>query len=315
MIQNRLEKNQKKLKAWADRHRIEAYRLYDRDIPEFPVLIDRYKDFFVVSDRTDEVIDQGKNQLPETVQALKNLFSVGDEKIDEKIIVKKRERQEGLKQYERMDATSNFFTVQETQARFLVNLYDYLDTGLFLDHRPLRQIVFKQSSGARVLNLFCYTGSFSVFAALGGAAAVTSVDMSATYVEWAKRNFQENGISLAPHSFVQDNALDFLKNAALSPEHAGKYDLIVLDPPTFSNSKRMVDVFEVEKDQEFLVTSCLKLLSPKGILYFSNNKRKFKLSPRLETLARVKDISNKTIPMDFHDQKIHHCFEITNRPG
>lgn len=179
MIQNRLEKNQKKLKAWADRHKIEAYRLYDKDIPEYPILIDRYKDFFVVYDRTDMVIDKDKNQLPEVVQALKNIFNA----TDDKIVVKRRERQEGLKQYERLDSASQFFPVQETQARFLVNLFDYLDTGLFLDHRPLRQTVFKQSAGKRVLNLFCYTGSFSVFAALGGATSVTSVDMSATYVD------------------------------------------------------------------------------------------------------------------------------------
>lgn len=301
MIQNRLEKNQKKLKAWADRHKIEAYRLYDRDIPEFPILIDRYKDFFVVYDRTDNLIDQGKNQMPEVLQALKNVFAAPEEKI----IVKKRERQEGLKQYERLDTKSNFFSVQETQAKFLINLYDYLDTGLFLDHRPLRQTVFKQSAGKKVLNLFCYTGSFSVFAALGGASAVVSVDMSATYLEWAKNNFKENGLDPEKHSFIQENVLEFLA------AHHRLYDLIILDPPTFSNSKRMQSPFEIEKDQNFLLESCLRLLSLKGTLYFSTNKRKFKISDAIASQVRVNDITERTIPMDFHDQKIHRCYEIT----
>jgi 23S rRNA (cytosine1962-C5)-methyltransferase/23S rRNA (guanine2445-N2)-methyltransferase / 23S rRNA (guanine2069-N7)-methyltransferase len=304
MVQNRLEKNLKKLKPWADRHKIEAYRLYDRDIPEYPFLIDRYKDFFVIYDRTDEVIDQGKNRLPEVIQALKNIFSIDDEKI----ILKKRERQEGVKQYERMDTQSHFFTVQETQAKFLVNLYDYLDTGLFLDHRPLRQWVFKESSGKRVLNLFCYTGSFSVFAALGGARSITSVDMSATYLEWAQKNFKLNDLPVEKHVFIQKNALDFLRQASAAAEE--KYDLIVLDPPTFSNSKRMDEVFEVEKDQDFLISSCLRLLTTDGVLYFSTNKRKFKLSEQVLAKARVKNVTGKTIPMDFHDQKIHHCYEI-----
>jgi 23S rRNA (cytosine1962-C5)-methyltransferase/23S rRNA (guanine2445-N2)-methyltransferase / 23S rRNA (guanine2069-N7)-methyltransferase len=301
MIQNRLEKNQKKLKAWADRHKIEAYRLYDRDIPEFPILIDRYKDFFVVYDRTDNLIDQGKNQMPEVLAALKNIFAAPEEKI----VIKKRERQEGLKQYERLDSKSNFFSVRETQAKFLINLYDYLDTGLFLDHRPLRQTVFKQSAGKKVLNLFCYTGSFSVFAALGGASSVISVDMSATYLEWAKNNFIENGIDLEKHSFIQENVLEFLT------DHHRLYDLIILDPPTFSNSKRMESPFEIEKDQNFLVESCLRLLSPQGVLYFSTNKRKFKISDAITSQVRVNDITERTIPMDFHDQKIHRCYEIT----
>lgn len=304
MIKNRLEKNLKKLKSWADRNRIEAYRLYDRDIPEYPFIVDIYNDHYLIYDKSDPVKDKDKNHLPHVVEALKSLFNCAEEQV----VIKKRERQEGLKQYEKMDSKDMTFVIRESQALLKVNLYDYLDTGLFLDHRPMRQKVFKTAADKKFLNLFCYTGSVSVFAALAGART-TSVDMSQTYLRWAQENFALNNIDLTPHNFVNADVLEWLR---AQRDHKS-YDMIFLDPPTFSNSKKMEDTFEVERDQDFLVDSCMSMLNDGGVLYFSNNKRKFKLSSAIESKYQVKDLTEFSIPQDFHDKKIHNCFEIRAR--
>ncbi len=303
MIKNRLEKNFKKLRPWAERNKIEAFRLYDRDIPEYPYIVDIYKDQYLIYDKSDPVKDQNKNRLPHVIEALKVLFKCEESAI----VVKKRERQEGLKQYDKLSEMNLSFEVRESQAIFKVNLHDYLDTGLFLDHRPMRQKVFKSVSGKRFLNLFCYTGAVSVFAALGGART-TSVDMSQTYLRWAQDNFILNGIDLSEHKFVNANVLEWLQEARTHE----KFDVIFLDPPTFSNSKKMKDSFEVERDQEILVHACMAMLNPQGVLFFSNNKRKFRLSDNVLSKYKVKDLTEESIPQDFHDKKIHCCFEIKN---
>lgn len=300
MIKNRLEKNLKKLKPWSDRNQIEAFRLYDRDIPEYPYIVDIYKDHYLIYDKSD-LRDKDKNHLPHVLEALKTIFKCDDSKI----VLKKRERQEGLKQYEKLGEKEETFSVRESQALFKINLYDYLDTGLFLDHRPMRQKVFKTAQGKKFLNLFCYTGSVSVFAALAGATT-TSVDMSQTYLRWAQDNFQLNNIDPAKHSFINADVLEWLRAQTAEPT----FDIIFLDPPTFSNSKKMDDTFEVERDQDFLVSRCMGLLQPGGVLYFSNNKRKFKLSENILKNYHVKDLTLESIPQDFHDKKIHCCFEI-----
>ena len=303
-IQNRIEKNYKHRSKWARREGLEAYRIYEKDIPEFPFIVDIYKDNAVIFEKRDEEIDAEKfDHFNYIISAVKNVLNIGEEKI----IIKSRFRQKGSTQYEKLEERNEFFPVKEYQAEFLVNLYDYLDTGLFLDHRPMRQVVFKESKDKKVLNLFSYTGSVSVMAALGGAKHVTSVDLSQTYMDWAKKNFEQNKISLKDHNFIVQSALDYLEKAQ------AKFDLIFLDPPTFSNSKKMTDDFEVEKDQDFLIKNCLRLLSDDGVLYFSNNKRKFKLAPSVADYATVTDITEKTIPLDFRDQKIHHCFKITKK--
>ncbi|UYL08599.1 class I SAM-dependent methyltransferase [Bdellovibrio sp. SKB1291214] len=300
MIKNRLEKNYKKLKSWAERAGIQAYRLYDRDIPEYPFIVDIYGDHFLIYDKGDSR-DIEKNHLPHVIEALQALFKVDESKI----VIKKRERQEGLKQYEKLDQKDQTFTVKESQATFKVNLYDYLDTGLFLDHRPMRQKIYKTVNGKKFLNLFCYTGSVSVFAALAGAKT-TSVDMSQTYLAWAQENFELNNIPMAQHSFINANVLEWLDRNQGKPA----FDVIFLDPPTFSNSKKMTDSFDVERDQELLVNECMSMLEPGGVLYFSNNKRKFHLSPAIKEQYKVRDITEESIPQDFHDKKIHVCFEI-----
>lgn len=303
MIKNRIDKNYKKLKAWAGRHEIEAYRVYDRDIPEYPYIVDLYKDYVLIYDKTS-FLDQNKNFLPHVLEAVQILFKTSPEKI----IVKKRERQEGLKQYEKISETDLSFVVREEQAKLKVNLHDYLDTGLFLDHRPIRQRIFKESKDKKFLNLFCYTGSVSVFAALGGAQT-TNVDMSKTYIGWAQDNFQLNDIDLGSHRFVVENALQWMNENRNQPQ----WDLIFLDPPTFSNSKKMTDSFEVERDQGFLIDTAMSLLKPGGTLYFSTNMRKFKLEERFKHDLAVRDITLDSIPQDFHDKKIHQCFEIRHK--
>lgn len=303
MIKNRIEKNFRKLKSWSERNHIEAFRLYDRDIPEFPFIVDAYKDHYLIYDRSNPKIDQQKNHLPLVVDAIKELFKADTDKI----IIKKRERQEGLNQYEKINQSNKRFSVQENQTLLWVNLYDYLDTGLFLDHRPLRYKIFKSAAGKNFLNLFCYTGAVSVAAALGGATT-TSVDMSRTYLDWAQDNFELNKISLKGHQFIQENAIEFLEKP-----REEKFDMIFLDPPTFSNSKRMDGTFEVERDQVFLINATMKLLKPTGDLYFSNNKRDFKLAEELKIAFKVTDMTEETIPMDFHDKKIHKVFLIRHQ--
>ena len=304
MIKNRLEKNFRKLKPWADKNKIEAYRLYDRDIPEFPFLVDVYGTHVVIYDKSEK-IDAEKNHLPLLEKAVQDVLQVSPEKI----VVKKRQIQKGTDQYEKLSQRNERIVVRENNVPLYVNLWDYLDTGLFLDHRPIRYKFLKTCNGKNFLNLFCYTGTASLMAAVGGAATC-SVDMSKTYIEWAKDNFRLNELELNKHRFIEADVLQFIENSNDHSEMLKSFDVIFLDPPTFSNSKRMKDDFDVERDQLKLIEGVLSFLKPDGVLYFSNNKRNFKLSTDLETRLSVKNISRDTIPMDVHDLKIHHCFEI-----
>lgn len=300
-IKNRLEKNLKHKKKWATRENIQAFRLYDRDIPDFPYIVDLYDNQVVVFEKTDDEIDKYKaHHFDYLIESLITLLGVNEDKI---ILKARHSRKDG--QYEKFETKNELIIVNEHQAKFYVNLHDYIDTGLFLDHRPLRQIIYKEAKDKKVLNLFSYTGSISVFAALGGAKSVTSVDMSNTYMDWAKKNFQLNNIALGNHSFFVENALEYLSKTV------NKFDLIILDPPTYSNSKSMRDDFDVERDQGFLVDHCMRILNENGVLYFSNNRRKFKLDNMLQENFNISNITARTIPMDFHDQKIHHTFKIT----
>lgn len=308
MILNKIEKNYKKLKPWADRNKIEAFRLYDKNIPEFPFLIDLYQDYIVVHDKT-EFIDEGKNKDQQVLQALKEYFKLSDAEAAEKIILKKRIRQKGTDQYQKLTATNRRITVRENGIPVYVNLWDYLDTGLFLDHRPMRYFFLKNAGGKKFLNLFCYTGVVSLMAAIGGANTV-SVDLSDKYLNWGKDNFVLNNIPMQNHRFIEQDVLQFIEHASNWPEYKHSFDMIFLDPPTFSNSKSMENDFEVERDQVKLILKVSQFLKPDGTLYFSTNKRKFKLSEELEKEFFIKNTTEKTIPQDCFDQKIHTSFEI-----
>lgn len=306
---NRLGKNIKHLRKWAQRQDIEAWRMYDRDIPQYPFAADIYADHVHLQEydtgwlmhKTDY-----EKWLAEVVEAV--LFVTGLPK--EHIHVKKRQRQKGKDQYEKTGITGTDFVIHEHGRAFWVNLDKYLDTGLFLDHRNTRQKIGNIAAGKRFLNLFAYTGSFSVYAATGGALFSETVDLSNTYLQWAQRNFELNGLDMQAHQIVRADVFQYLQKAV---EDHKQFDLIVMDPPSFSNSKKMLDILDIQRDQEKLIDGSMRLLSKQGSLYFSNNLRSFTLNPVLEQRYDVNNISRKTIPEDFRNTRIHQCWEIRHR--
>ena len=299
---NRIKKNIAKHKGWVKSQNIEAYRAYEKDIPEYPYIVDIYKDKAVVYEQGKRLEEDSPLSIKHQEEIVEALKALGFKSQD--IHMKVRERKAGTSQYEKLSEKDNYFIVRENQARFWINLDDYLDTGLFLDHRPARQKVFKLAKGKQFLNLFSYTGSVSVFAALGGAAKVTTVDMSNTYMNWAKQNFEINQIPEDDHLFYTQDVFKFLD------DHHKKYDLIFLDPPTFSNSKKMDGTLDILRDHMDLVSRTMNLLKEDGLLIFSTNYRDFKIDESLVQEFDVKDITKDTIPQDFRSQKIHHCYEV-----
>lgn len=303
---NRLKKNARHLAKWAKRQNIECYRLYDRDLPEFPVAIDRYGHRLHISEyETGWVMTDEEHQvwLDTLCQTVATLFEMSPESI----AMKTRRRQKGLQQYEKTGENGERFVVREGDLKFQVNLDSYLDTGLFLDHRPTRARVRSEAAGKRFLNLFAYTGSFTVYAAAGGARESITVDLSNTYLEWARRNLDLNGFDSEAHTRVRADVLNWLMTAV---EQGERFDLIVMDPPSFSNSKKMDGVLDVQRDHEWMVDQCMKLLNRRGALYFSTNLRGFKLEPMLTERFEVEDISHQSVPEDFRNRKIHQCFRI-----
>lgn len=303
---NRITKNLRKISKWLKRERIEAYRLYDKDIPEFPYIVDIYRDYAIIYERgisSQKVSPDIRNKhLNQVFAAIENVLKISSDKI----VLKQRQVQKGSQQYEKINTTNNRLIVSEGELDFYVNPFDYLDTGLFLDHRSLRRVVLESNNNKKVLNLFAYTGSISVAAACSGAT-VTTVDMSNTYINWAKDNFRLNDLRIDDHKFVRENVFDFLRQVR------EKFDTIILDPPSFSNSKKMQGSFDVQRDHSGLIHMCMKCLNQDGVLFFSNNNRKFKIDAEISNQYEVKDITDSTIPKDFRDRKIHCCFKILNR--
>ena len=302
MIENRLRKNIKRLKSFGLSKSTQAYRIYDLDIPEYPFMADIYANNLVVHDRRNLEIDLEKNNLDEFIQALKNIFPDY-----ENLYVKQRRNQERDNKYQKMADRNKTLVIEEEKVKYKVNLTDYIDTGLFLDHRPLRKWVKKESAGKIVLNLFSYTCSISTSAAVGGAAKVTSVDLSGKYLDWGKENFQLNNINDADHSFICGDILELLPQME---NHS--FDLIICDPPTFSNSKKMKTFLDIQKEHPALIKNCLDKLKPAGKLYFSCNKRDFKMSEELigQSDLEVFDLTQKSIPADFRGEKIHQCYSF-----
>ena len=306
---NRLGKNAKHYLKWARRHDIEAWRLYDRDIPQFPFAIDVYGGQIHLQEYDTGWLmppEEYEAWLAEVLEAV--AFITGFAPAD--IHLKRRERQKGTQQYEKTGRAGEDFIVHEHGRRFWVNLEKYLDTGLFLDHRNTRQRVGEMAAGKRFLNLFAYTGSFSVYAATGGAAASETVDLSNTYLDWARRNFELNGIDEARHQIVRADVFQYLQAAA----QAGKqFDLMVMDPPSFSNSKKMLDILDIQRDHLRLIDGAMALLASDGLLFFSNNLRSFALDEAVAQKYAVKEISKQSVPEDFRNKKIHQCWEIRHR--
>jgi len=310
MFANRLKKNLKKLSNWAKQNRITCYRVYDADLPEYAVAVDIYQGdqtwINVQEYEPPKSIDQHKadQRLAGLLAEIPRVLGVNSEQVFLKI----RRKQKSTDQYEKHGDQGRFHIIEEGGCKLLVNFEDYLDTGLFLDHRPIRMLIQKQAKDKRFLNLFAYTGSATVHAAMGGAKSTTTVDMSNTYINWAKKNMALNA-NEGEHEFIQADCLEWLAaEAQLADRH---YDLIFLDPPTFSNSKRMDDVFDIQNDHVQLINNAISLLSPGGVLYFSTNFRRFKIDKQALSDLIVEDISAATIPEDFaRNPKIHYCWRI-----
>ncbi|QIR16206.1 bifunctional 23S rRNA (guanine(2069)-N(7))-methyltransferase RlmK/23S rRNA (guanine(2445)-N(2))-methyltransferase RlmL [Shewanella aestuarii] len=306
---NRIKKNIKQLSKWAKKENIDSFRIYDADIPEYNVAIDKYVDYVVIQEYSaPATIPEAvtKRRISDVLLSLPHALGISPDRIT----LKTRERQKGTRQYEKLDDKKLEVITQEYNARFKLNLTGYLDTGLFLDHRVTRQLVGKKSNKRNVLNLFSYTGSASVHAALGGAKSVTTVDMSNTYLNWAKENFELNNLSGKQYQFVQADCLQWIKDNSES-----KYELIFIDPPTFSNSKRMEDSWDVQRDHVNMLGDLIKLLAPQGEIIFSNNKRKFKMD--IDTLTKmgmkVENIDHLCLPLDYkRNPHIHNVWLITH---
>jgi len=306
---NRLLKNKKTLKSWLKQGKVECYRLYDADIPEYNVAVDVYGEHLVIHEYAAPAkIDAEKvaKRLQEVVYFAPKVLNVATDKV----VIKTRAKQKGKDQYQRVEQSKKSIIVDEYGAKLKVNLWDYLDTGLFLDHRKTRQIVAKKSKNKSLLNLFSYTGSVSVQAALHGASSVTTVDMSNTYLSWAQDNFVLNNLSGHKYQFIQADCLQWLKN------NEQKFDVVFIDPPTFSNSKRMGESFDVQRDHVSLITDGLKSLAEDGELIFTNNKRNFKMD--FDAMANlgvnVQEMSDITRDKDFQRNKhIHNSWLLTRK--
>jgi 23S rRNA (guanine2445-N2)-methyltransferase / 23S rRNA (guanine2069-N7)-methyltransferase len=302
MVYNRINKNRKRLKRWLEREQIECYRVYDADLPEYAAAIDVYGDRLHIQEyQAPSEIPQAKTEerFKDLVFAARRAFDIPTERI----YLKQRRSQTPEGQYRRQDHSGDHFIVREADARLEVNLQDYLDSGLFLDGRQVRAWIQDSSRGLRFLNLFCYTASATVAAVLGGASESTSVDLSPTYIQWAERNFRLNQIDSRRHRLVADDAVRWLAGCR------GQFDLIYVDPPTFSNSKRTPTVFDVQRDHASLLRDALNCLAPGGRILFVCNLRRFKIDPELSGIARVDDVTEASIPPDFvRDQRIHRAY-------
>jgi len=312
MFRNRLTKVFRHVGKQAKRQSISCYRVYDHDLPEFPFCIEFYGDNLYVAEykrRHSMTEEEHDEWMEKSLEIICEVLAVNKQNI----FLKLRQRKPGrLGQYQKFDEVQHEFIVEENGLKFIVNLSDYLDTGLFLDHRLTRERVRAESKDKRVLNLFAYTGSFSVYAAAGGACEVVTVDLSKTYLNWAEKNIQLNGFDTSHtplggggFTFVHADVMQYLKTLP-----ADYFDLIIMDPPTFSNSKRMEDFLDIQRDHVELINDCLQSLKNGGVLYFSTNSRRFVLDRENIRASSVRDITKATTPFDFEGKLFRWCFYI-----
>jgi 23S rRNA (guanine2445-N2)-methyltransferase / 23S rRNA (guanine2069-N7)-methyltransferase len=313
MFANRLAKNLHRLGRWARREDVSCYRLYDADMPEYAFAIDLYQvidsgdawlfvqEYAAPSEIEPEAVRRRRGEVLATLPEATQVPAA-------RIALRTRRRSRGGEQYQKVDEQGRFHVVTEGALKFRVNFADYLDTGLFLDHRLTRARLRAVAGGKRFLNLFAYTGTATVYAAAGGALATTSVDLSNTYLEWAQRNLVLNDLAGPAHTLVQADCREWLEDSA----RAGtRYDLVFLDPPTFSNSKRMEGVLDIERDHPALIDACVRLLADGGLVVFSTNAQRFRLDPSLAERYDIRDISAATLPADFaRNPRIHRCYEV-----
>ena len=302
-FENRLQKMYKHRSKLARRQGISCYRVYDRDLSDFPFSIDLYENKVYLSAFKKNYTETGETLIQQSFDVIAKIFQLPIEDI----FMRERKRMDHRNnQYEKLNFEQSFFPVQENELKFLINLTDYLDTGLFLDHRITRKMVMDDALNKNVLNLFCYTGSFSVYAAAGNAASVTSVDMSTTYLDWAKKNFLLN-------DFHDEKKFEFIKadvQAFLPTLSSGSYNMIIMDPPTFSNSKKMKGILDIQSDHVQLINQALHALTENGILFFSTNYRRFILDTANIHSDKIRDITKQTIPFDFEGKLKRWCYKI-----
>lgn len=304
---NRLIKNMKKMGKWATREDISCYRVYQSDLPEYNFSIDLYNKWVHVQENAPPKNvdkDLAEKRMRHALEVIRDVFGVRSNRV----FVKRRERQKGRHQYEKKDSKKKMYEVKEGACSYLVNFTDYLDTGMFLDHRPVRQRIYNEARGKRFLNLFAYTGTATVQAAMGGASNTVTVDLSTTYLDWARQNLSLNGFSEVKHKIEQGDCVAWLETSKAI------FDLIFMDPPTFSNTKKEKRVFDIQRDHEKLIDLAMNRLDIQGLLIFSTNFRRFKLAGEITEKYEVKEITTQTIPFDFsRNQKIHKCWEIRHK--
>ena len=304
-FENRLRKKYKLVSKQARKNNITCFRFYDHDLPDFPICIEKYEDHIYMAEyvrkhRLDDYLY--KSWLEHSQQIVSSVTQVPLEKIVFKQRHKINTRND---QYQKMDSSNHKIIGNESGLKFLLNLHDYLDTGLFLDHRTTRTRVRDLSHGKTVLNLFCYTGSFSVYAAAGGASKIVSVDMSNTYIQWTQENLWLNNFDQEDYKCIRADVLQFLLS-----EKDFTYDIIILDPPTFSISKKMEDTFEIQRDHVWLINQCLRCLVKGGHLFFSTNYSKFELDEKALETNKIENITIDTTPFDFEGKLKRYCWEI-----
>jgi 23S rRNA (guanine2069-N7)-methyltransferase / 23S rRNA (guanine2445-N2)-methyltransferase len=304
---NRLRKNAKKFLKWAKREGLHCFRVYDKDLPEYNVSVDLYEKWIHVQEyAAPETVDDklAQKRFQQSLHQVRHLFDVRRDRV----FLKTRRKQKGKAQYQKQGSRKKMHTVREGDCFLLVNFTDYLDTGIFLDHRNIRTRIGQESAGKRFLNLFAYTGTATVHAAVGGAESTTTVDLSANYLNWARMNLALNGFGGLAHQTVQADCLQWLQ------EDKGEYDLIFVDPPTFSNTKKERRVFDVQRDHRLLIEKAVAHLAPGGLLIFSTNFRRFKMDESIEKYYAIHNISKSSIPLDFaRNSRIHHCWEIRRK--
>jgi len=301
-FRNRLRRNVRHWGKWARRRGIECYRIYDRDIPELAYCVDLYGAHAHLQAYRRSASEADDLGVEEAAAAVADALELPRERVH----FKRRARRRSGEQHEATGEAGAPFEVHEGGHRFLVDLDSHLDTGLFLDHRNTRAMVREEARGTRFLNLFCYTASFTVYAAAGGAASSLSVDLSNTYLAWAARNFALNGIDPDRHRLERGDVLRWLHEA-----DADAFDLVVLDPPSFSTSKAMSGVLDVQRDHPALLAACVRLLAPRGILYFSTNLRTFTLDTEACARLAATEITSRTVPEDFRNRRVHRCWRMT----
>jgi 23S rRNA G2069 N7-methylase RlmK/C1962 C5-methylase RlmI len=303
LFRARLLKRAHHLRRYPTRQGITCYRLYERDIPEIPLVVDRYEDCLHVTEY-ERPHDRSPAEHADWLDLMTRTAARALEVDPKNVFLKRRERPRGTSQYERYADEERTFIVSEAGLRFVVNLSDYVDTGLFLDHRITRSMVREAAPGRRFLNLFAYTGSFTVHAAAGGATSTTSVDLSNTYLDWARRNMRLGGFDGPEHRYVRADAMSFLAT------DRAMYDLAVVDPPTFSRSKMAEEDWDVQRDHAALLARLVERMSPGGVIYFSTNFRGFKFDETSLGGVAIREISARTVPPEYRNRRIHRCWRI-----